>query len=391
LKILAVSSLFPNSVQERHGIFTRHRLTALAESEHVESITVLAPVPCFPSKSFSIGPYAPLTKIPTIERVGALKIHHPRYLNIPKIGMPLQPELMSRALITSTESLLRAGHRFDIVDAYYFYPDGVAAALLASRFDKPLVITAYGNDLSLIAANSRYAARRIRDSANQAGSNTAVCGALADALVDMDVPRSKVHVVLHGADLKLFRPPADRDTLRQQLGMDGWCLVCAGHLIERKGVHFAIQSLCDLPDVTLFIAGDGPEEQNLRSLARNLGVGSRVRFLGHVNQQQLRDYLGAADALVLMSSREGIANVIMESLACGTPVLATAIWGTPEIVCVPEAGRLIVERSADCLARTATEFLCAVPDRRLTRAYAEQFTWEKTTADHLVALRQALG
>jgi glycosyltransferase involved in cell wall biosynthesis len=162
-------------------------------------------------------------------------------------------------------------------------------------------------------------------------------------------------------------------------------------LIELKGFHFAIEALVMLPEFDLVIAGDGPKERALRQLAVSLGVDDRVRFLGHVDQTLLRDYFAAADAFVLMSSREGIANVIMESMASGTPVLATAVWGAPEILRVPEAGRLIKERSAEALAKEVRALTQSLPDRRATRRYAEQFTWAQTTQDHLAVYESVLG
>ena len=359
-------------------------------AEEVQELRVIAPIPAFPAPGWSFGPYASLATVPDMEIHDSLKVFHPRYLNIPRVGMHVQPDLMASALLPAAKALVKSGFDFDVIDAYYFYPDGVAAAILAERLNKPLVITAYGNDLSLIALRSPRAAKRIRDSARQAGSNTAVCKALADALTGLGIPGDKVHVVLHGVDLELFHPPEDRSSLRERLKMTRPSLLCAGHLIERKGMHFAIEAIAGLPDTELFIAGDGPEESSLRKRAMRLKVADRVNFLGHLNQDMLRDFLGAADAFVLMSSREGIANVIMESLACGTPVVATAIWGTPEVICVPEAGRLVPERSANALISSIRELFLEPPNRQKTRAYAENFTWTRTTQDHLKAIAQAL-
>ena len=124
---------------------------------------------------------------------------------------------------------------------------------------------------------------------------------------------------------------------------------------------------------------------------RSLGLEDRVRFAGHVEQEDLKDYYGAADALVLASSREGIANVLIESMACGTPVIATPVWGTPEAVTVPEAGVLMRDRSVEALVEAARRLFANYPDREATRRHAATFTWERTSREHLEVLRAAVG
>jgi glycosyltransferase involved in cell wall biosynthesis len=315
-------------------------------------------------------------------------ILHPRYPVIPKFGMTAAPLLMALALLPVLRRIRRQ-FDFDVIDSFYLYPDGVAAALLGSWLGRPVLMSALGTDVSLIP---RYAAPRamIRWAAARAGAVTAVAGALKGEMVRLGIAGDHVRVILHGVDLDLFRPPADRAALRASFGLDGLVLLSVGHLIARKGHAIAIAALADLPDATLLIAGDGALEQELRALAARLGVAGRVRFLGHVDQTRLPDLFGAADILALCSDREGVANVLLEALACGTPVAATAIWGTPEVIRVPEAGLLLASRDAASLVAAARALQAAPPARAATRAYAERFSWAQTSADHLRALREAM-
>jgi glycosyltransferase involved in cell wall biosynthesis len=220
----------------------------------------------------------------------------------------------------------------------------------------------------------------------KASQITTVCKALKNRLIELGVDASKIHVVLHGVDLKLFTPPSDRQATRERLGFTKKTLLSIGHLIERKGHHIPIQALTKLPEYQLVIIGDGEEEENLRGLSDSLGVNNRVQFLGHIDQTSLPQYFGAADALVLASSREGIANVINESLACGTPVIATNVWGAPEVITCPEAGVLMSDRSPEALVEAVHKLFNNYPDRVLTRRFSEQFTWENTTKDHLAVI-----
>ena len=161
VKVLAVSNLYPNAAQPRHGIFTEHRLRWLARDPVIEELRVISPVPAFPLPTWSVGPYAFLSAIPQKDTRHGIRIYYPRYLNIPGIGMSVQPDLMARTLIATMDDIRRGGFDFDVIDAFYFYPDAVAAAIAAEHFGKPLVATAFGNDLSLIAAESPRASRRI--------------------------------------------------------------------------------------------------------------------------------------------------------------------------------------------------------------------------------------
>jgi glycosyltransferase involved in cell wall biosynthesis len=138
-----------------------------------------------------------------------------------------------------------------------------------------------------------------------------------------------------------------------------------------------------LPEMDFVIVGDGPERKALGALAEELDLGDRVSFAGALAQEDLVQYYGSADALILASSREGWANVLLESMACGTPVIASRVGGTPEVVAVPEAGELMTERTPEALAQAARRLFARAPDRGATRRYAERFDWGATTAGQL--------
>jgi glycosyltransferase involved in cell wall biosynthesis len=142
--------------------------------------------------------------------------------------------------------------------------------------------------------------------------------------------------------------------------------------------------------VKLLIAGSGPDRERLETLARQLGVTDRLRLLGPVPQTELRNYYNAADLLVLASEREGWANVLLESMACGTPVVASAVCGTPEVVTAPEAGRLIAERTPDSLVEAVRLLRAANPERSATRRYAERFSWDETTRGQIELFRNIM-
>lgn len=383
ISILTTTTLFPNSGQPAHGIFVETRLRHLTAGGKV-SAQVLAPVTWAPPL---LPAFRKLRQIPTRERRNGFEIEHPRYLVIPKIGMNLSPHTLYGAMRKSLRRLLDSGLRVDLIDAHYFYPDGVAAAWLAQEFHLPLAITARGTDINLIPEFARPR-QLILEAAQSAGAVITVCQALKDRMVELGVPAAKITVLRNGVDLQAFRI-MDREALRAKNGLKNFVLASVGLLIERKGHHFVIEALKDIPGATLLIAGSGPDRQSLESLAASLGVSGRVRFLGNLDQASLCEMYNCADALVLASSREGWANVLLEAMACGTPVLGTAVWGTPEVIAQPEAGRLLKNRDAKSIVEAVRELKQALPNRDATRRYAEQFDWQ-TTTDGQIALFRSL-
>ena len=386
MKILTFSTLYPHSARPSHGIFVETRLRHLLASGKVES-RVVAPVPWFPSSNARFGEYAMHARAPREEKRNGIEVLHPRYPLPPKVGMIMAPFLLAAAMKPVFERVLRS-YPFDLIDAHYFYPDGVAAALLGKGLGKPVVITARGTDVNLIP---RYRLPRamIRWAARRAAGMITVARALKDDLIRIGVPGERIEVLRNGVDLQLFRP-VDREATRRKLGMSRTALLAVGLLIPRKGHDLVIGALPRLPDMELIVVGDGPERGALDALARDRGVADRVRFVGAVPQEELRSYYGAADALVLASSREGWANVLLESMACGTPVVASTAGGSPEVVAAPEAGGLIAERTPEAVAEGVRRLFAAYPDRGATRRYAEKFGWEETTRGQLRLFERVL-
>jgi glycosyltransferase involved in cell wall biosynthesis len=382
MKILTFSTLFPNSEKPGHGIFVETRLRHLVASGRVES-RVVAPVPWFPLTHERFGNYAKMAKAPREEIRHGIPVAHPRYPVLPKVGMNVAPVFLAQAVKPAIGRMIDEGFDFDLIDAHYFYPDGVAAAMLGRYFNKPVVITARGSDITLFPGY-RLPRRMILWAAHQAAGIITVCNALRDEMISLGVDPARVVSLRNGVDLQLFRPT-------ERAPDQPFTLVTVGHLVPVKAQELIVGALPLLPGVRLVVAGDGPNRGMLEELARTLGVSDRVTFLGAVPQAQLRAHYGAADAMVLASSREGWANVLLESMACGTPVVASRVWGTPEVVAAPEAGVLMDERSPQGVADAVNALRAHYPDRGATRRYAERFSWDDTTAGQLALFESILA
>ena len=392
LRVLVFSTLYPSASRPQHGIFVETRLRELLKTGEIEA-RVLAPVPWFFSTHPRWGEKAQMAATAAVETRHGIEVRHPRYLVLPKIGMTLAPWLLALACIGPIRKLQREGFDFDMIDAHYYYPDGVAAAWLARRLGKPLAITARGTDLNLITQHA-LPRRMMQWAASQAQASIGVCKALIDVLRGWRVDPAKLHVMRNGVDLKRFVRQGAEST-RAAVGLavgEGPLLLSVGHLIERKGHHLVIQALAGLlpshPQARLVIVGEGPERARLQALVGQLGLADRVTLTGALPQTELPRWYSAADILMLASSREGWANVLLESMACGTPVVATRIWGTPEVVAAPQAGRLAQERSAAALAQAARELLANPPAPQDVRTYAEGFSWDETSRAQLALFRR---
>lgn len=378
MKVLLFSTLYPSRSRPRHGVFVETRLRQLLAAYPVTA-RVVAPVPYFPSARAAFGRYAELARTPRVDRRHGIEVYYPRYPALPKVGMTVAPFLMAAAVYGPLQRMLTRDFDFDLIDAHYFYPDGVAAALLGRRLGKPVVITARGSDLNLFPSFAGPR-RLIRWAAHQAAAVITVSEALRRALLALGVDAGLVTVLRNGVDTAFFRPEP-QDAARRAIGLtlpaDSRLAVSVGHLVPLKGHALAIQACTSIPGLHLAIIGRGELEAQLKALAHSLGP-ERVHFVPEVAQEQLRAFYAAADLLVLASEREGMPNVVLEALACGTPVVATAVGGVPEVIDSDTMGRLVSERTPAALARAITALLASPPQRHEVRARALRLSWSET-------------
>ena len=199
----------------------------------------------------------------------------------------------------------------------------------------------------------------------------------------------RIHVLPNGVDLQKFRPSIDGPP-SSNMQRAKPTLLSVGHLLESKGHHIVIEALTKLPDATLCIVGEGSELERLRKLAVHLGVSTRVRFLGLVPHEEMAAVYGSADFTVLASANEGMPNVLLESLACGTRVIATAVGGNSEIVSDDVAGLIIRDRSSTMIAEAVRRLVATQHDRTATREFAKRFSWPDTVSKQVSLYRAVL-
>ena len=381
LRVLTLSTLFPNAAHPTLGVFVERQVLGLAARPDVE-VELVAPVglPVWPL-SFHRH-YAPLRRLPREEDWKGLRVHRPRYRVWPLLGARGTPKAIADAILPLLREM-RARFPFDVIDAEYFWPDGPAALRLSEALGVPFSVKARGSDIHLWGRRPGTAAQ-VLDAGRKAGGLLAVSASLREDMAVLGLPRGRIRVHHTGIDHDRFRP-VDRAAAKAALGISGPLLVTAGALIPRKGQRVAIEALPFLPGASLIVVGDGPDAAKLAALAHRLGVSERVRFLGIRPHDELPGLLAAADVAVQPSSGEGLANVWVEALACGTPVVTCDVGGARDALDRPEAGHM-VPRDPGAVAAAVRALLDAPPPPEAVRAAAEKFSWEKNSRelfDHL--------
>jgi glycosyltransferase involved in cell wall biosynthesis len=333
-------------------------------------------------------PYAPswistqrwreANSISVCEKFGELNVYHPRYFLLPKISMPLHGLSMFAGSL-GTVRQLHEKLKFDCIDAHYIYPDGFAAVRLGRSLGIPVIVSARGTDISLFPS-FRLIRPMIQWTLQNAAGVVGVCEALRQSMLGLGASVENTRAIGNGVDVERF-VPMDRDEARRKLGipLDAEVVVAVGNLVPVKGYQFLIPVIARLSSqgrkIKLYIIGEGYFRTRLETLAQQEKVQDRVVFVGRKPNQELKYWYGAADVSCLASSREGWANVLLESLACGTPVVATRVWGAPEVITSPQLG-VLVDQNVDSILAGLETALGKPWDRETLARYAGSRTWD---------------
>lgn len=374
LRVLTLSTLFPDSSRPRFGPFVERQTLELAAHPDVE-LQVVAPIGLPPWPLSRFGRYASLGGLPKREQWQSLTVHRTRFRHWPGKNQADAPAL-TKILIPRLK-ILREDFAFDVIDAEFFFPDGPAAVEIGETLGVPVSIKARGSDIHFWGAQGGIR-DRIVEAGRKASGLLAVSEALKEDMIALGIPPDKIEVHYTGVDLDLFAPGNGPEE-RHALGVPSPLIVCVGNLLERKGQHILIDALTHLPGATLALIGQGTDRADLEVRARRKQVSNRVIFAGSLDQQEIARWLRAADVFALASASEGLANVWIEALACGTPVVTTDVGGVREVITAPEAG-LIVARDSQAFADAIRTVIYRPSNPADVRKFAERFTWEANTA-----------
>ncbi len=382
-RLIVFSSLFPHTGEPRAGLFVRERMFRVGR---VLPITVVSPRPWFPGQGL-IRRLRPGYRPPVARREvqHGVEVLFPRFFALPGLFRQWDGFFMALGSLSALLRLKRSGH--NLIDAHFAWPDGYAATLLGRWLGLPVTITLRGTE----PRESQHPGkrRRMERAMARAARVFAVSESLRRLAVGLGAGPGKSRVVGNGVDAERFRPE-DRQAARARYGIpqDAKVLVSVGALVERKGFHRVMDCLPELvrahPNLQYLIVGgaspEGNNEAQLREQARRLGLEGQVRFLGALPPDELKWPLSAADCFVLATSNEGWANVFLEAMACGLPVLTTDVGGNAEVVCRKELGAVVPFGDAAALRQSIQEALAKGWDREAIRRYAVENAWDRRVA-----------
>ena len=381
-RLVVFSRVFPNTTQPTFGVFVRERMFRVAEALPV---VVVAPVAWFPGQGlirrFLKPDFRP--PVPYHEVQEGIDVYHPRFLCVPGILKWTDGFFLALGTLPLMRRL-RRDFGFDIIDAHFVYPDGVAAWLLGRWLRRPYTITLRGT-IFRISRNRlrRWLSARAMSAATRVFS---VSESLRQVALGMNQPPEHVQVVPNGINLDYFYPE-DRARCRDELGLpqDASVLITVGTLNERKGFHRVIEQIPGLleahPNLHYLCVGggspDGNDLERLQQQARDLGVADRVHFTGAVPPEALRTYYSAADVFVLATRFEGWANVFLEAAACGLPSVTTRVGGNAEVITSEELGLLVPFGDPDALRVAIDDALKREWNVDRIREHATSQSWEQ--------------
>lgn len=364
MKLLVLTNLFPTPWDPLRGSFNRQQFERLGQRHEVHVLTAVD----FRERR---GARAAV-------EVPGLRTDYFVFVFPPGIGRALHAACWFASLLLQRGRRLRA-EKYDGVLASWAYPDAVASVWMARWLGIPVVVKVHGSDLNVVAEK---ALRRpqIRSALRHAGAVVAVSRALAEKAVAIGADPSRVHVIYNGVDAARFAPGAQASA-RQRLSVQEPCaplLLYVGNLKEAKGCLDLLEAfpalLARQPDARLVYVGAGTCRDALLARAAALGCADRVQLMGAMAHDALADWFRAADLLCLPSHNEGVPNVVLEAMACGTPVVATRVGGIPEVL--PDyAGILVPAKQPEALSAALIQAVETRWDRAKIVAHAATFSW----------------
>lgn len=378
-------------VAPHYNTFIKGWAEALAS--HVESVEVLVHHNRFADllKSLPFGGYLNYVRRFTSDKLLNLegKPENVRVHLISKFYFPpsYRNEKVGDIFLRKMLSLLERRHiEGDVVHAHFTWPPGYIGAKLKESLEAKLVVTGHGYDVYDLPFRSNALREKIRYALSRADAVTTVSKPNCRILIDrLGLSERRVHLIPNGVS-KIFYP-MDREEVRSKLGIptEEKVVLSAGSLIEVKGHEYLIKALASLKnslEFRTFIIGQGHLMSKIRRLIRETGLENRVRLVGPRPYSEMPLWMNAADILAIPSLAEGLPTVMLEALACGTPIVGTKVGGIPDVL-DGECGLLVEPGDVRALSQAIEEALTRGWDKGKIARKGGEFYWDRITERYM--------
>lgn len=297
---------------------------------------------------------------------------------IPRVGRRLHAVFLFVSLMLQRLPTLLWG-RWDCLFGSWGYPDAVAVAAIARLTGRPMIAKVHGSDVNVFTQEPARR-RQICWALGRSAHVVAVSQALATRLEELGVDGRRIAVLYNGVDPSRFYP-VPQPQARRELGYaeEDRIILFVGNVQASKGCMELVQAFAKLrqrvPRLKLVFVGAGPQQKALASECSTLGMAGDVTFAGRLAHDQIVRWFGAADVFCLPSHAEGVPNVVLEAMACGTPVVATRVGGIPEVL-PAYAGVMVPPKNVDALDEALFTALHSTWDRPRIAGHARTFDWD---------------
>ena len=389
--ILIITNLFPNPQEPNRGIFVAEMVRELKNSA---DITMISPIPWVPKwgvlKRFK-GWYK-FSQIPYNYEINGQKVICPKYLAIPKLGS-LHSFFMFVSLYPKVKQLHKE-KRFDLINAQWLFPDGVASCRISKILNIPIVLSAHGCDINLyMKMKSRRG--QILKALNACEAVTVVSGQQKKSLLESGIPDSKISVIKNGFN-ENFKVQ-NKITLREELGLSTrqQLIIFLGQLVEVKGFTYLISAVKQLENASrngyeVIVVGTGPLSSMYEKKVSEMGLSEKIKFYGEKKHNEIQKWLGASDMLCLPSIREGCPTVVLEALACGKPVVASKVGEVPELV-NEKSGILFNPKDVNGLAESLSKAMSREWDENEISSSVKHLSWKSVAGEYFNVFTNVLS
>lgn len=386
MRVLAITNLYPRPGAETIASFNRAQFKALAVEHQVR---VVAPI-AWPQMLREWMASRPSPR--HYRNRDGLHVDHPCYLFPPRV---MRHRYGAYFLASIRRTVERAVHQFrpDVLLGCWAHPDGWATVQLAAHLGLPSVVKVHGTDVLITVKDSRRR-QRIIEGLRNANAVIAVSDNLAAQVVELGIPRQRVHVVSNGIDDALFTP-GDQQVSRSRLELTarGKIVLFVGNLLFSKGAAVLIDACAKLrqiePSLHCVLVGGGRDRETLVAHAERLEMSQVITFAGPQSQDRLPDWYRAANVVALPSFSEGVPNVLREAMMCGRRFVATQVGGIPEIA-GSDVGRMVPPGDADALSAALAAELSSPQEVSPAAARKRNTTWAASAARLVEVLQHAI-